>query len=236
MRYNILNLLAQMQYEAALSKTEEILSKDSRESYLQSIFVFSKMGDKAVPFLLKKIDDKNLNVRINAINVLGQWLLALEAAGPLQDRFWTEKNAEVRSLILSSLERIFTDLAQMQKFYEQVIVQEKDEGLVKFARETIDNMGQMKTDLGTHAKKKQVSADAFQKDYIKLFRSVGKKGSYEALAVSSTVEDEPKLKALRERILQRDSDEAFYDYQKVNNIIMQNRLLKKMTPPQPAAP
>ena len=37
---------------------------------------------------------------------------------------------------------------------------------------------------------------------------------------------EPQLKALRERILQRDSDEAFYDYQKVNEVIMRNRMIK----------
>ena len=45
---------------------------------------------------------------------------------------------------------------------------------------------------------------------------------------TGTVQDEPQLKALRERILQRDSDEAFYDYQKVNSIIMRNRLMEKM--------
>ena len=44
------------------------------------------------------------------------------------------------------------------------------------------------------------------------------------LAASSAAEDEPKLKTLRERILQRNSDEAFIDYQRVNDAIIRNRL------------
>jgi hypothetical protein len=95
---------------------------------------------------------------------------------------------------------------------------------LKFARETLGNMDQMKADVVAFAQKKQSSAPSFQSEYIQLFKSAGKKGNYEALGVYSTAQDELKLKALRERILQRDSDEAFYDYQKVNGIIMRDRL------------
>jgi len=38
-------------------------------------------------------------------------------------------------------------------------------------------------------------------------------------------EDEPELKRLRERILQRDSDESLYDYFEVKAIMMGNRFL-----------
>jgi hypothetical protein len=69
------------------------------------------------------------------------------------------------------------------------------------------------------------SLTLFQHEYGRFFKSAGKKGDYKALASASTVEDEPKLKALRERILQRDSDEANYDYQKVNEIILMNRMV-----------
>jgi hypothetical protein len=227
-RFDILNLMAQMQCETALTKTEEVLKEDAKEFYWQPIFVFGKMGDKAVPFLLKRINDKDRNVRANTINVLGQWLIPPEVAKPLQDQFWIEQDKEIRSMILSSLERTITDLSQMKAVFEQVAAKEKDGELQKYARETLANVDQMKTNAVTFARKKQVSAASFKREYAKLFESAGKKGSYEDLAVYSTIQDEAQLKTLRERILQRDSDEAFYDYQKVNGIIMQNRFMEKL--------
>jgi HEAT repeat protein len=83
MRFNLLNLLGQMQCEQALPKTEEILKLDAQQFYWKPIFIFGKMGDKAVPFLITKINDKDSNVRANAINILGQWLIAPEAAKPI---------------------------------------------------------------------------------------------------------------------------------------------------------
>jgi hypothetical protein len=225
-RADILDLLGQMQYEAALPKTEEILRLDIKEYYWQSIFLFGKMGDQAVPFLLKKIKDKDRNIRANAINVLGQWLISPEAAKPLQKQFWMEKDIELRNMILSSLERTITDLSQMKTVFEQVVAKEKNKELVKFARETLDNIDKIKAEVMAFAKKKQVSAVSFKREYVQLFDSAGKKGSYEVLGASSTLQDESQLKALRERILQRNSDEAFYDYQKVNDIIMRNRMMK----------
>ena len=227
-RFEILNLLGQMRCEAALPNTEEVLKKDPEEFYWQPIFVFGKMGDKAVPFLLKKINDKDRNIRSNAINVLGQWLIPPEAAKSLYEQLWVEKDAELRNMILSSLERTITDIPQMKAVFEQVVAKEKDEKLVKFARETLDNMDQIMGTAAEFARKKKPSVTSFKIEYAKLFKSCGKKGDYEALGVSCTSQDEPQLKALRERILQRDSDEAFYDYQKVNAIIMQNRMADRM--------
>jgi len=227
MRFNILNLLGQMQCEAALAKSEEILKQDPKEFYWQSIFVFGKMGDKAVPFLLQRINDKNSNIRANVINILGQWLIPPEAATPLQDQFWAEKDEELRGMAMSSLEKTIIDLSQMKAVFEQIIAKEKNEKFVAFARETLGNMDNMKSAIASFSEKKQISAVNFQKEYGLLFNSGGKNGNYETLAVSSSVKDEARLKVLRERILQRDSDEAFYDYQKVNDIIMRNRLARK---------
>lgn len=228
-RFNILNLLGQMQYEAALPKTEEVLKKDPKQFYWQSILVFGKMGNKAVPFLLEKISDKDRNVRANATYVIGQWLISPEAAKPMQDQFWTEKDDELRGTILSSLERIIPDFVQMKTVFEQVVAKGKDEKIVKFARETLDNIGRLKADITEFAQEKQPSDESFQREYNQLFKSAGKKGSYEVLGNSSTIQDELKLKALRERILQRNSDEAFYDYQKINDIIIRNRLVNSLT-------
>lgn len=80
--------------------------------------------------------------------------------------------------------------------------------------------------MSAFAKTKKPSAASFKLEYAAIFKAAGVKGDYEKLGACSTVQDEPRLKALRERILQRNSDEAFYDYQKVNEIIMLNRMIK----------
>lgn len=223
MRFNILNLLGQMQCEAALPKMEEVLRQDPRECYWQSVFVFGKMGDKAVPFLLQKISDKDHNVRANAISVLGIWLIAPEAAKPLREQFWREMDAELRGVILRSLGKIIADPAQFRSFCREVVAKEKDEDLVKLARRAIEDANRVKAEITSSTNDKNVSKDSFQQEYARSFQSAGKKGNYKTLAAASTLDDEPKLKALRERILQRDSDEAFYDYQNVNEIILLNR-------------
>lgn len=227
-RFDILNLLGQMQFEAALPKTEEVLQLDPKEFYWKSIFVFGKMGDKAVPFLLERINHKDRNVRLNVINVLGRWLVPPESAVPLQNYFWEEKDGELRQMILGSLERTIDDPVQIETVFEGIVAKEEDKALVGFARETLGNLEQIKSTVVSFAEKKQHSPEAFQREYAQLFKTAGKKGNYEIIATSSGLDDEPKLKALRERILQRDSDESFYDYERVNNVIVLNRMIGKI--------
>jgi hypothetical protein len=226
MRFGILNLLGQMQYELALVKTEEILKQDLRQYYWRSMFIFGKMGDKAVPFLLTKTQSKDRNIRANAIYILGQWLIAVEAAQPLREHYWNETDLEIRLIILSSLEKVTTDISLIKKFSEEIVSKEKNKSLVKFAQKTLNNMEMMEEKINSFKKEKKVSPKEFQEEYYKLYKSEGKEGDYKILSRASSFEDEPMLKKLRERILQRDSDESFYDYRRVNNIIMLNRFLK----------
>ncbi len=225
-RFGLLNLLGQMQYEPALPKTIELLKKDPRTFSWQNMLVFGKMGDKAVPFLLGKIGDRDLNIRGNAMYILGQWLIAPEAAQPLQDQFWKESELDIRGLILSSLEWITGDLKMIKEFSEGVVSKEKKKELVQFASETIKNLKGMEEAVNSFKNSKKVSEKVFREEYEDLYKSAGKTGDYRNLSVASKSEDEPKLKKLRERILQRDSDEAFSDYKKVNEIIIFNRLMK----------
>ncbi|MCE5186641.1 MAG: HEAT repeat domain-containing protein [Planctomycetaceae bacterium] len=222
-----MNLLAEMQYEPALDKTGEILKSDFQEYYWKSIFIFGKMGDISVPFLLKRINDGDKNVRAHAINALGQWLIEPAAAAPLQEHYWAEKDMQIRGMILSSIERITPDLDELKKFFSEVVAKEKDKDLLTFAQETLNNLGQMSQAIKTFHDKKRVSAPEFQAEYQKLYDSAGKKGNTNILSQTSTPGDEPKLKLLRQRILQRNSDECFEDYQKINEIIMFNRFLSK---------
>jgi hypothetical protein len=226
MRFNIINLLAQMQFEPALPKAEYILKGDAKQLYWQSVFVFGQMGDKSVPLLLKNINDKDFNVRANSIHVLGRWLMAPEAAGQLESRYWVEQDKELRGLILSSLERTIVEFSKMKSVFKNVTDKEKDPDLKRFAQETLDNMGQLQSSITSFKKEKQISRTAFDREYAALYKTAGKKGDYKILASSSSYENEKQLKTLRERILQRGSDEAFYDYDKVNDIISKNRLAK----------
>jgi hypothetical protein len=225
-RYNIISLLAQMQYEPALPKAESILKGDAKQLYWQSVFVFGQMGDKSVPLLLKNINDKDFNVRANSIHVLGRWLMAPEAANQLETRFWVEQDKELRGLILSSLERTLVDLSGMKSVFKNVAGKEKDADLKKFAQETLDNMSKLQASIASYRKEKRISKTDFDREYASLYKTAGKKGDYKVLAVSSSYENEQQLKTLKERILQRGSDEAFYDYEKVNDIILKNRLSK----------
>ncbi len=223
-RYSILNLLGQIQYEKALPQTVEILKLDIKNYYWLNMLVFGKMGDKSVPFLLGKINDPDRNIRANAIYVLGQWLISVEAAQPMFEHYWTEKDSEICGIILSSLEIIAPDFSVMTRYFKEVVGKEKNEELLKLAQKTLDNMDNMKADVEKFMKKKKVSGEAFKKEYEDIFKSAGKEGEYEVLADSSSLKNEPELKTLRERILQRNSDEAFYDYKKINIIIIENRL------------
>lgn len=228
MRFEIFNMLGQMQCVEALPKTEEILKRDAKELYWQPVLVFGKMGDKAVPFLLTKINDEDINVRSNAINLLGQWLIAPEAAKPLYDLFWKETNTELRCAILSSLGQTIVDLAELRTILEQVVAREKDGEVVRYAQEALDNLGSIKSKSATCALEKKPSVTDFQYEYDQLMKSYGRKGNLGNLGTASTLQDEPKLKILREYILRRDTDEAFYDYQKVNGIITLNRITSKI--------
>ena len=224
-KFNILDLLAEMQYEKALPEMEEILRKDCKQYYWQSIFCFGKMGDKSIPYLLNKINDPDKNVRFNSMNMLGPILLATEATEPFIKRYWIEEDTEIRMLILSSLERIIPDLAKMKSFFEEVATKEDAEEPKKYAQETVDNLELYQQRVNSFRAKKKNDNQCFEKEYALLYKSAGKQGNIKTLGIYSTPEDEAKLKELRQQILTRNSDECFYDCEEVNKIIMWNRLI-----------
>ena len=228
-RYSILDLLSEMQYEPSLAWTEDILKLDFREYYWKPIFLFGKMGDKAVPFLLSKIGNEDLNVRTHSVHLLGQWLMALEAAEPLRKRFWEEKDALLQVAILRAIESTDPDLESWKVFFEQVNRESQNPSAIEFARETLSRINRIETSVNEFIRMKADSKADFDREYVKLYKSAGLEGDYDILKSTSSIEDEPKLKRLREHILIRNSDESFYDYKKINNIIAFNRLGARMT-------
>lgn len=224
MRFGILALLGQLQEPAALSRAEALLRLDPEKSAWQSVFVFAAMGDTAVPFLLSKIADPDVNVRTNAIAVLGIWLLAPEAGPALTRAYFGEASTQVRALILGSVQRTIADLGELRRFLERVVATEQEAQLLTFARETLTGLDGLAADAARFRSKRTEPTQPFGEVWGQLYRSAGRKGDYDALAAASTVGDEASLKLLRERILQRRSDDALQDYQKVNRIILRNRL------------
>jgi HEAT repeat protein len=225
MRFNLLDLLAQLQYKPALPGSIEILKLDPNQYYWQSIFVFGKYGDLAIPFLLEKINDPNKNIRSNSIMVLGQWLIAQEAVKAMKKQFGEESDPRIRAMILSSLEQVNSSLEDIKAFSQEVVRKERDDKVAQFANETVNNYEQMNDYLKSFKSKKKNDRSLFESEYKKIFSSFGKEGNYDNLGSTSTKADEEKPKRMKEIILQRNSDECFYDYQKINNIIMLNRLI-----------
>ncbi|MDH4242038.1 MAG: hypothetical protein OEW48_20955, partial [Phycisphaerae bacterium] len=138
-------------------------------------------------------------------------------------QFWKEKDSEIRIKILGALEATTYDIDEIKDFSELVIKKESDAQVVKFAEETIANMDDLKKAIEASRKAKNTNRKEYRRQYEMLTESYGKEGDYEKLGSTSVLSDEPELKLLRERILRRDSDESFYDYQAVSKIIMMNR-------------
>ncbi|UCC40344.1 MAG: hypothetical protein JSV96_02505 [Candidatus Aminicenantes bacterium] len=231
-KFNILNCLAQMQYAPALPEMGGLLKKDLDKYYWQCYFCLGKMGDAGVPFLLERINDSDRNVRLASIWLLGHILIAPEAAGPLREHYWKEKDAEIRLGMLSFLEKIIYDFQEMETFFKEVVSKEKDEACKQFATETIAGLEKYQQTVAEAKKDKKGNREKFDAAYKAIYKSYGldrgfKPTSYEVLMTYSHPEDEARLKKLRERILCRNSDECFYDYQEVNRIIMINRFISK---------
>jgi len=225
MRYYLLDCLAQIQYRRAIPETTEILGKDPKRYYWQAVFIFGKYGDLAIPFLLKNIGDEDQNTRTNAIMVLGPWLLASESLESLKSQFWKEDNPDIRRLILHAIEAVDADLQDMQSFFEEVMQREPDGNVVRPAREAVRRLEEVQGIIERFRSQKIPNRTAFEAEYGKILDSFGKEGNYHVLGAASTKEDEQRLKKLKQIILQRNSDECFYDYQRVNRIIILNRLI-----------
>jgi len=222
-QYDVLDNLARMKSIQALPFTIEVLRKDPAEYYWQSIFVFGKYGDTGIPFLLQHIADEDQNVRMATIVILGQWLNAKEAVLPLQEQYWKEKDSMVRANILASLESANPDMDDIVSFSKKVTEKEKDPDVLQFARETVASADDMNDGAKDYLKQKKQNAEEFKATYSEIKNSLGTKGDYDKLKTTSTISDESSLKKLRETILNRNSDECFYDYRKINRVILMNR-------------
>lgn len=151
--------------------------------------------------------------------------IAREASKPLSEQYWKEQDSMSKQAILSSLEKITCDLNEMESFFKQVVAKEQDKDVKKFAEETVGNISKYRAKINEEKAKKKDNSELYQKEYDRIFKDYGHISSIDTLAMYSSSKDEPGLKKLRERVLLRNSDECFYDYDKINSVIAFNRLI-----------
>lgn len=204
----------------------DALKADPKEQYWMVVFTFGPDETEAVPYLMKYIDHEDKNIRYNAIIMLGNWLLAYESKEKLKSYYWKEKDPEIKVLLLSCLESLMTNLTESKEYFTSVIAKETDVKAKDYARETLSLFDKYKINLGDSLKNKEIDLEKFKAEYKLLYDSYGQEGEYENLMKYSTFKDEGLLRRLKERILERESDEALYDYRKVNYIILLNRFIK----------
>jgi hypothetical protein len=102
---------------------------------------------------------------------------------------------------------------------------EPDKKVREFARESVDLITEFSGTMEKLRKEKEIDQKKFENEYRVLNDSYGTEGDYIKLLKYSSLENENELRKLRVRILERNSDEALYDYKKINDIIGFNWLL-----------
>lgn len=227
-RFYYLHLLSAMQYEPAIPYFDELLMMNFEESYWKIYFVFGKMGIKGIPHQVSNLNNSNDNIRQNSILLLGDWLTADASITPLKELYKTETNTKVKLSILSSLERLIYDYEDMDDYFSHITEIEQNDELKKYAQEVIDLIPQYRKGFEDFEELQEDDKKSFDDEYNLLFNSAGKEGDWETLGIFSKYEFEPELIELREKVLLRNSDECFYDYQKINRIITYNRIKKNL--------
>jgi hypothetical protein len=226
-RFILLDHLAQMKHKPAIPDALKLLeeSPDARD-YWRPLLVFGKFGADAAPALRERLGDGKRNVRMNAVLLLGRWLRDAESAPALRGRFAVEKDPELRRMLLAGLEATVTDPAELKTFVQGAAATEKDKKVRTFAREMAAELDGMAEAAAAARGKRKPDPDAFAREYDALWRSWGAQGDLKTLKKAGTPADAPRLRLLRERILQRNTGAAFPAYEGVNDILSWYRLLE----------
>lgn len=224
-RFMILTLLANMQFDPALPLMLGLLRQDSEQAANQMAFCFGKMGSKAVPTLLGAIGDADKTTRINAANML-LWLNSSRAMIPLQKRYIAEPDPEVRLALMGAVASLMRP-DQFEVFLKAALARETDRDVKSTMREKLAQLPVRKEVFEKFKAAKVDDRNRYMAAFAALYKTFGRTGSMDDLARASTSRDEPDLEKLRARVLERQSEESFADYMKINRIIANNRMLGK---------
>lgn len=227
-KFDAMQELAMLRYAPAVKDAEEFLKIDPKRYYWQVYFIFGLFDDLAVPMLCEKLNDSDALVRTNALGAI-RFLMpeSSDMTKALLKRMEAEKDPDIRYQLVETIE--WNMLAQGKKgqqelcetFRKLLESEDKNSRAAKFMRETIASKSV--TPAGMQAKFKPDAAK-FDAAYKKILDSgVHLSSDREAandILYCATLKDVPKLKELRRRALYRQSDECFYDYQRLTRIIM----------------
>jgi HEAT repeat protein len=223
---HLLVLMARAGFEDSLRRSESLLKLDPEDSQFMAAKYFVVMGDKSIPFLLAKLKHYNSDVRKGAVMMLGQWLMPKEALKPLREMLATEKDPNVRLKILDSIERNMINLNELENFMKKIKETEKDSRVRRFADESLRNLPKMKKAILERSRERKPDKKAFTKVWKKMFETRGRDNSYKELGLTSDITDEGALADLRGQILRRGTPESIFAGQRINRIILINRLIK----------
>jgi len=140
--------------------------------------------------------------------------------------YWNEPVDDIKRILVSGVCLTQPDIKSSKDFIEKVIKREKNDEILKIAREMLNYYNKLDDELKSYKNEKISDKKLFESEYAKLFQTYGTKGDIKILEKTSTKDDEQKLKKLREHILWRNSDEALYDYDEISRIIVYNRWSK----------
>lgn len=224
-RFQVLAMLANMQYAPALPLMLDLLKMDTEQAANQMLFCFGKMGEPAMPLLLAKMASTDKNEQVNAINML-RWIGSSRSMIPLQKRLAEEKDPEVRLTLLGAIDALMRP-DQFEPFLKAALAKETDKDARGTMREKMSEIQDKKEAFEAFQKAKVTSRTRYRNAYDALYKSYGRAGAaaIEDLACASTAADEPELVKLRARILDRQSPECFADYMKITRMIAFNKML-----------
>jgi len=226
-RMALFMLLARMQYPPVAEIATELLKLDPSSNSWQPIMVYGQLGDVGIPILLKKVNSEDKNERINAIYILSNWLMSLEAAPALKERYSKETDPKIKMLILQQIANVSSDVASVIRFHQSILKSESDAQLKALSADILSHKSSILDAVAAFKKNKVDDAKKFQKYYQLAYDSYGLDAEWKILSSCSKPSDNEKLKKLRERIFQRGSDESFYDCKALNHIILLNRVMEK---------
>ncbi len=204
-------------------KCIDVLNADPVKMYAGPVFYFCPMDVSAVPFLMEKIADPNVRVRTNAVNLLGKWLITPEAVAPFQERYFNEPDVLVRKSIVDSLEKLMTRPDEAKDFIRKIAEEEQNPKLSGHVRRMLEGFDKKRSRARHVIETSLHDPEKFKAAYDPVYRSSGKEGDLDLLLSLSCPDDENALKALRIKILKRNTDKSLFNYQKINSAILRHR-------------
>lgn len=207
----------------------ENLDVDSESEYWKPILYFCALEEIDVPVLLSYCKNGNKNVRMNSVIMLGDWLLEEEAIDLFTEYYYEEDDLYIRYKLVGGLYNLVLDLDERDKLFDKMLLFEENEDIKEFLQGAMDYRDSYIESVNKTYKIQQEQNLNFQEIYNELFDSYGKEGDLKELEKASSYKNENDLLALRVQIMERQSDEAFYDYIKVNSIITMNRYVEYNT-------